>query len=369
MEKAEGQLNEIRQENIRQENITSQRYGLMKKDNRGLNLGTSSRTKNSNLKKRTVISLLVLVSVILAACSSSSKTSTSATSSGSAKGTSSSVASNSGSVKSGGTQNRIILADENTIKAATVAINYTGNVKTSTSVGQSTVSENLTLNGTGNLDLKNSYFSLNVNMTLNSSVSTGTSTSFPIKVILSKNEIYMSSSILDELSGGSANQWYSMNNANSSGFLNSNTASQELENPAIFLKAIESYGQILSTGSVTVGGVSYDQYKVTINLAKAIEATNPAAASKIGNCINSSYTLPLTILVNSNNTIHSISMTMNMANLFNSTVGSAMSKLNAIYNLTLTFSNYGQTFSETIPSSTKPFPVPAGSTTVAGVCS
>ncbi len=367
MEKAEGQLNENRQEYIRQENMTSQRNGLMKKDNRGLNLGSSSRTKNSNLKKRTVISLLVLVSVILAACSSSSKTSTSATSS--TKGTSSSVTSNSGSVKSGGTQNRIILADENTINAATVAINYTGNVTTSTSVGQSAVSENLTLNGTGNLDLKNSYFSLNLNMTLNSSVSSGTSTSFPIKVILSKNEIYMSSSILAELSGGSANQWYSMNNANSSGFLNSNTASQELENPAIFLKAIESYGQILSTGSVTVGGVSYDQYKVTINLAKAIEATNPAAASKIGNCINSSYTLPLTILVNSNNTIHSISMSMSMANLFNSTVGSAMSKLNAIYDLTLTFSNYGQTFSETIPSSTKPFPVPAGSTTVAGVCS
>lgn len=326
---------------------------------------------NLHFKKLTLISLIFVGSIVLAACSSNASVSGSQHASHQPNNaTSSNNTTTSVSNQGASSQSAVLLADQNTIGYKTVTITYSGNISTTSTLGPSGVAVNSNLSGTGNLDFKTGYFSVDLDMA--STTSTGTSTNFVTKVILANHQMYLSSPAFSTLTGGSSSQWYSINTLVSSGFLNSNTVGDEIQNPALFLQAIESVGKVQLTGNATINGVSYTQYQVSINLADAIEKAGSASASQISSCLNPSYNLPMTVLVNSNHTIHSISLSMNIANLFkaNTSVGSSLAKVNSTYDLTLTFGNYGQSFSETVPSSSVPFPTNVGGgSSSSGTCS
>ena len=216
----------------------------------------------------------------------------------------------------------------------------------------------MTLSGTGNIDSASHYYSMDMTESFPSGIIPGAGGgSYVQQVVVDGNTMYLKSSSPLGVSG-SADQWYTVDTSGLGSFSNSTAMETALENPSTLLTMLESVGSVVSTGSVTQNGQTYTEYKLDISFAKIMSTYAKTSISSVSGCFNSNYSIPITVLIDSQNQLHSITMSMTEANMFNpgSKLATLMGSMSIDMSYSLVFSNYGKSFNEYVPTQASPMP-------------
>ena len=310
------------------------------------NLQSKIHMKSKHKSVSLSIVVLTAVGLILASCSSSSSIKASSKAS---------------SLTSALTNIQLASAQLN--QAKTAAVTITGSVNMSSSLGSlsnsgSSNGLNLTINGNGNMDIATNYenMSLNMPLSINLPNEPGSST-ITEKIVRSGNILYLQMPNMPG-SGSLGSGWYSINLSNFSELSNTSALTAEFENPALLIQSLSSVSSLESEDTVTINGQTYNEYKLNVGLEKMLGKYASKMASSVGSCLNSEYNVPVTVLITPQNQLHSISMSMNMSDMFspNSKLSALMSLFSLNLNMQVVYSNYGETFNEYVPTGAKPLP-------------